>query len=347
MIIGTLPAPPRLVRRVIIDASAYVDGELTVEWDYPSETGGVDLTSYEVWVDDGLGSWAGSVAPLANPGPEDLSLAINGLTTGTTYGIKMNAVTPIGRSIDADVVYIVCAAKAPAPAAPTAEASASDAITLAWNEPVSATQATVVGYNLYYNDLSVGDWMLAYTGVGYPTRQVYVVGNLTQGQTYRFKVSAVNAAGESENSTETVVIASDYPDAPGQPRRESSTDSSVSISWTPPEENGGESVFQYEVYYKEADQAEAAWALITTITDINALAYTHTGLSTDVDVQYKVRAESGKGYGAFSIRNTFVLAGYPSVTNPPARVSSTRTSVTTEWLISDDGGTPITGYRLY
>ena len=54
---------------------------MTVEWDYHSETSGV----------------------------ENLSLAINGLTTGTTYGIKMNAVTPIGRSIDADVVYIVCA----------------------------------------------------------------------------------------------------------------------------------------------------------------------------------------------------------------------------------------------
>ena len=259
----------------------------------------------------------------------------------------MNSVTPIGRSIDADVVYIVCAAKAPAPAAPTVEASTREAITLAWNEPVSATQATVFGYNLYYNDLSVGDWMLAYSGVGYPTRQVYVVGNLTQGQTYRFKVSAINAAGESENSTETVVIASDYPDAPGQPRRESSTDSSVSISWTPPKENGGESVIKYEVFYKDADQAESAWALIATITDINVLEYTHTGLSRDVDVQYKVRAVSGKGNGAFSIRNTFVLAGYPTVTNPPARVTSTRSSVTTEWQISDDGGTPITGYRLY
>jgi hypothetical protein len=77
------------------------------------------------------------------------------------------------------------------------------------------------------------------------------------------------------------------------------------------------------------------------------LEYTHTGLSTDVDVQYKVRAQSGKGYGEFSIRNTFVLAGYPTVSSAPTRVTSARNSITVEWVISDDGGTPITGYRLY
>jgi hypothetical protein len=106
-------------------------------------------------------------------------------------------------------------------------------------------------------------------------------------------------------------------------------------------------VIGYEVYHKEANQPESSWALITTILDINTLEYTHTGLSTTVDVQYKVRAESGKGYGPFSIRNTFVLASYPSVDDAPTRVTSTRNSITIEWVLSDDGGTPITGYRLY
>jgi hypothetical protein len=137
VIIGTLPAPPQLVRRVIIDAVNFVDGELTIEWDYPSHTGGVDLTSYEVRLDDGAGDWSGSSAALATPGPEDLSLTIDGLTTGTTYGIKMNAITPIGSSIDSDVVYIICAAKAPAPDAPTVDSRTRNSITLAWNEPTS------------------------------------------------------------------------------------------------------------------------------------------------------------------------------------------------------------------
>jgi len=47
------------------------------------------------------------------------------------------------------------------------------------------------------NDLSVGDWVLVYSGLGYPTRQVYVVENLVEGQQYRFKLSAHNEVGES------------------------------------------------------------------------------------------------------------------------------------------------------
>ena len=51
--------------------------------------------------------------------------------------------------------------------------------------------------------------------------------------------------------------------------------------------------------------------------------------------------------GPFSIRNTFVLASPPSVTAAPARVTSTRNSITVQWQLAVDGGSPVTGYRLY
>ncbi len=88
---------------------------------------------------------------------------------------------------------------------------------MTWNEPTSSTQATVTGYNIYQNDISVGDWVLAYSGLGYPTRLVWVAEGLIEGNKYRYKISAHNEVGESSNSTEVLLIASDYPDAPGQP----------------------------------------------------------------------------------------------------------------------------------
>jgi hypothetical protein len=121
----------------------------------------------------------------------------------------------------------------------------------------------------------------------------------------------------------------------------------VTISWTPPLDNGGQSIISYEVYYKQATQPESSWASIATITDINQLEYTHSGVSSAADVQYKVRAWSGKGDGPFSVRNTFVLASPPTVTAAPTKVSSTRTSITVEWQLASTGGSPITGYRLY
>jgi hypothetical protein len=55
VLIGTLPDRPRRIRRV--DAP-FADGKMTVEWDRPDDTGGVDLTSYELFFDDGSGDFA-------------------------------------------------------------------------------------------------------------------------------------------------------------------------------------------------------------------------------------------------------------------------------------------------
>jgi hypothetical protein len=103
------------------------------------------------------------------------------------------------------------------------------------------------------------------------------------------------------------------------------------ISWQPPSDSGGQALTAYEVSHKLATDAETAWAAVGTISDINVLIFTHSGLSTTADVQYRVRAQSGKGFGSYSLRNTFVLAGFPTVTAAPSRVTSERNSITVEW----------------
>ena len=65
------------------------------------------------------------------------------------------------------------------------------------------------------------------------------------------------------------------------------------------------------------------------------------------DVQYKIRVVTEAGESPFSIRNTFILASTPSVTQAPVKVGSTETSITVSWQLDSDGGSVITGYRLY
>ena len=174
------------------------------------------MDNYEVWVDDGAGNF-GSSATLA-PAATDATAIITGRTLGEEYGIKMRAVNAagpgaVGPSEFSDVVYLVCGDKPAAPAAPTAETS-KNSIALAWAAPAASGGSLVTGYSIYINDLSVGDWKLAYAGEGYPTRQVYVINGLVPGQAYRFKVAAHNKVGSSANSTEATFIASDRPAAP-------------------------------------------------------------------------------------------------------------------------------------
>lgn len=281
LLVGTLPDRPANIRRV---DRTFVTGELEIAWDAPSHSSGVSLAPYEVWIDDGAGDFSSSVAAVATPAADALAVTLTGLTTGTTYGIKMRAVNAIGTGEYSDVVYLVVADKPTAPAAPTAEAATRTTITLAWNAPTSDGQSPVTGYNVYMNALSIGDWQLVYVGQGYPTRQVYLVEGLEEGQAYRFMVSAHNLVGESTNSSETVVTASDFPAGPSQPQLVSSTSSQVVISWLPPTDNGGQSVTGYEVHHKLANAAESAWLAVAVISDINTLQYTHSGLSASHDV---------------------------------------------------------------
>jgi hypothetical protein len=109
--------------------------EITIEWDEPSHAGGVELVEYEVWIDDGAGDFSANSAPAETVAAGDTSAVLSGLVTGNTYGFRMKAINLVGTSQYSDVVYLVCADKPSAPAAPTEESSTRSSITLAWNEP--------------------------------------------------------------------------------------------------------------------------------------------------------------------------------------------------------------------
>lgn len=64
-------------------------------------------------------------------------------------------------------------------------------------------------------------------------------------------------------------------------------------------------------------------------------------------MQYRVRAVTEAGEGAFSIRSTFILASKPTILLAPVLVNATRDLIELEWVIDTDGGSVITGYQLY
>jgi len=76
------------VRRVL---TTYTEFEIDIEWDAPSSFGGVDLLSYEVWLDDGAGDFSGA-SPVATLTYPATTLTLTDLTPLTTYGIKMTAI---------------------------------------------------------------------------------------------------------------------------------------------------------------------------------------------------------------------------------------------------------------
>jgi hypothetical protein len=134
-LVGTLPGRPLLLRRAV---EAYTAGVLPLEWDAPSDTGGLELVRYEIFRDDGAGDFGASPSPALSPaasGGTGASLAA--LAAGTTYGLKVRAVNAVGHGDFGDTVYLVCADRPAAPPAPAVEASTRSSVTLAWAEPGS------------------------------------------------------------------------------------------------------------------------------------------------------------------------------------------------------------------
>lgn len=75
--------------------------------------------------------------------------------------------------------------------------------------------------------------------------------NLVPGDFYRFRITARNVIGDSSVSSELEVMAATLPGKPSTPIRLTSTETSISIQWNAPTDNGGTSITDYQVLWDE------------------------------------------------------------------------------------------------
>ena len=138
--------------------------------------------------------------------PTTASFTNTGLTNGTAYFYVVSAVNAAGESSNSAQASATPAVAPQPPAAPTGlSATAGNAqVSLTWTASAGATS-----YHVKRSTTSGG----GYTQMAAPTSANFTDTGLTNGTTYFYVVTALNAAGESANS----VQASATPAAPVQP----------------------------------------------------------------------------------------------------------------------------------
>ena len=171
------------------------DGQVTLHWMAPSDTGGAPITHYE-YERNGDGNWIST-------GSAATSYTVSGLTNDESYTFRIRAVNSAGEGTISESRTVT-----PRTAPPRDESDDSSsetepdpprellaeskigAVTLSWNAPKNDGGAKITDYE--YQIDGEGEWI----SIGSANRMHTITG-LTNGRVYVFRVRAVNRFGRS------------------------------------------------------------------------------------------------------------------------------------------------------
>ncbi|MEP7054292.1 MAG: fibronectin type III domain-containing protein [Actinomycetota bacterium] len=309
---SAVPGPPETVTAV---AAA---GMATVSWTAPS-TGTGPLSGYTVTASPGG-------ATCATTGATTCTVA--GLQNGTAYTFAATAWNAVGTGAPSAASAAVVPLSVPeAPTSVTA-VGASNGAAVGWTAPLGNGGTPITSYTVL---ASPGGASCTSTGA-----TVCTFSGLLNGTAYAFTVAAANAVGTSASSLPSAtVVPATLPGAPAVPVAMRG-DRQVSVSWTPPSDNGGSAVTAYTVV------ANPGGASCST-TGLNCIV---SGLVNGTGYTFTVIAINAVGSSTPSAPTALVVPA--TVPDRPLRIAVARAqrSVVVMWTAPSNGGSEISGYRV-
>jgi titin len=302
-------------------------GQAAVSWSAPAPDGTATVTGYSVTTFTGSGSTVVSTQTFPSTATAQL---ITSLSNGTAYQFQVRAIDSNGTGPPSELSNIVTVG---APLAPTGASAVRGNMqaTVSWTAPSSDNGSAITSYTVTG---SPGGTAV----VAAPATSVAVTG-LTNGTSYTFQVTATNAngTGPASASSNAVIPAT----APGSPTAVAATggDASAAVMWTPPASNGGSAITGYTV--------TSAPGGITASAAGNVTSATVSGLTNGTGYTFTVTATNVAGTGLPSAPSNMVTPAPTvpgQVTNVVAVGGDAQATLT--WTAPDNGGSPITAYRV-
>jgi len=238
---------------------------------------------------------------------------------------------------------------ATAPSKPTvltATAVSSSQINLSWTAP-SNGGSPITGYKIEVKIIPQNYPASALVPNTGNTNTIYSHTGLEPGKYYVYRVSAINAIGTSEFSTEALAQTPEpqniAPNAPTSLTATAVSPTQINLSWTAPTYNGGPSITGYKI---EEKVGTGSYSVIVSSTGNTNISYSRTGLTTGTTYTYKVSAINSVGTGTASNE----ASGKPTKTTTPTNLIAAAVApnqISLCWFApSETFGQSISGYRI-
>jgi hypothetical protein len=317
-------------------------GEIYVSWSQPYN-GGATINSYNLQYSiSGTGNWT------IHTGIGSTNYTITGLPNSTTFDIQVAAVNTPGQGPYSNIVTGQTYTTPNSPTITTGTHGNAQ-VTLTWTAPGSDGGTSITGYLVEYSTSSSG-WTQITTG---STALTYTIGppshTLTNGTTYTFRVSAINAVGTGTPSNTINVTPSTIPGAPVITSSSTCDNQQSVVTWTAPND-GGAPITSYNLQYSTIPTG--SW-LTPTPSSVTAptTSYTFTGLTNGTQYYFQVQAVNMNGPGPYSSQtasSTAIPSITPQAPSPITTTTITSSSITLSWTApTNTGGNSITGYLIY
>ncbi len=240
------------------------NASVSLAWTAPAATSGATITDYIV---EYKATTAATWTTFADGISTGTSATVTGLTNGTSYAFRVSAVNSVGTG----AVSLPSSSVTPrtVPGQPTSvSGSPGDArVTLSWAAPASTGGAAITDYVVQYKTTSAATWTTFVDAVS--TIRSTTVTGLANGESYVFRVSAVNAAGTGTPSDQSAAVTP--VGAPAAPTGVVATAQRgyATVSWAAPASDGGSPITSYNVE-SSADGGSTWSAGLTTASGVTS-----------------------------------------------------------------------------
>ena len=315
--------------------------ELAVSWTAPEDSGGSDITGYVV-------QWKSGEDDYSEDNQSDVTeteASIGDLTSGVEYTVSVMAVNNGGNSESSEeataTTSTVAAAGVPTGVEVAISGEDGDALDVSWTAPEDSGTHDVTGYVVQWKS---GDDDYSDDNQVFTSDTSANLDDLTQGDTYTFHVAAVSDAGTGDWSEEASGNPAVAPGLVGE-LKSVPGNSTLTLTWTAPADDGGSEVTGYVVSWRTGRQASADTAEVT------GTEYTITGLRNTVNYSVWVAAMNAAGTGDTALvpAGTGSVSVSPTPTAASAPQNFTATPMPTLLILSwtgpaNDGGTVLLNY---